>query len=147
MCVCVCSGAAAAFGGLGDAAVPCPSVSRPAQSWQRRFGQPREVTVIQGAPMLVAQCLPCLVRRWVGSLYTQIMHVVVVVVTWRLGGTRRRREELGEEEKKSRRHQRPSCRDRAERLGLKECHQRGGQGCILAERLMHEVKCTLRRRP
>jgi len=36
-------------------------------------------------------------------------------------------------------------RDRCERLGVKECNTRGGQGCMLAERLMHEIAYKLGR--
>lgn len=38
-------------------------------------------------------------------------------------------------------------RDRAERMKLSEAHQRGGQGTILADRMLHEVAYKLGRAP
>eukprot|EP00967_Tisochrysis_lutea_P040043 scaffold48030_cov15-Tisochrysis_lutea.AAC.1 len=38
-------------------------------------------------------------------------------------------------------------RDRAERMKLSEAHQRGGQGTILADRLMYEIMYKLGRAP
>ena len=53
------AGASAAFGALD--AMPCPMVSRPLQSWQKR-GR-KAVQVAPGLPMLVAQRLPGVIRR------------------------------------------------------------------------------------
>ena len=53
------AGAPAAFGALDEA--PCPTVSRPLQSWQKRGHA--AVQVAPGLPMLVAQRLPGVIRR------------------------------------------------------------------------------------
>ena len=63
------SGAAAAFGAIED--VPCPSVSRPVQSWQKR-GQ-EVVSISPGTPMLVAHRLPGVIRRWVD--FTSLVYI------------------------------------------------------------------------
>mmetsp|Transcript_14463 Transcript_14463/g.31358 ORF Transcript_14463/g.31358 Transcript_14463/m.31358 type:complete len:439 (+) Transcript_14463:114-1430(+) len=88
------SGASAALGILDE--VPCSTVVRPVQSFQK-LGQ-ADIETQADAHVIVARRLPGVIRR-----------------------------------------------DRSERLSLQECHMKGSQGCILADRMLPEVAYKLAR--